>query len=107
MPQLASETLSARELSLDDWQKLPEFASVYGRAVRQRSVRQAQKQLWRKQERHHPLVQMVMLRCDNIHNDSVTRLQSAQPNSEESGGGNQEEGEEIEFDSDENIEVDK
>lgn len=47
-----------------------------------------------------------MLRCDNIHNDSDTQLQSAEPNCEESGGSNQEEGEDLEFDSDENIEVD-
>lgn len=52
------------------------------------------------------LVQIVMLRCDNIHNDSDTQLQSAEPNCEESGGSNQEEGEDLEFDSDENIEVD-
>ena len=34
------KSLPARDLSLGDCQKLTEFASVHGRAVRQRSVRQ-------------------------------------------------------------------
>ena len=107
MPKM--KPLPARELSLDDCQELTEFASVYGRAVRQRSVRQETTMAKAGTlpsacyETNLP-VQRVMLRRDGIHHDSDAPPQPVESNSENSSGESQDEDENIEFDSDESVE---
>ena len=83
--------LPARELSLDGRQKMTEFANVYGRVVRQRSVRQettmgkAGTLPSACYETNLP-VQRVMLHHDGIHDDSDAPLQPVESNSEYSSG---------------------
>ena len=109
MPKM--KPLPARELSLDGCQKLTEFTNVYGRAVRQRSVRQ-EKTMAKAgtlpsacYETNLP-VQRVMLRGDGIHDDSDAPLQPVESNSEDSSGESQDEDDNIEFDYDESVEND-
>ena len=81
------KSLSTRELSLGNYQKLTKFASAQGRAVRQRSA----KQLWRRQELYPPLVMKpacqfnrVMLRRDGIHDAPDASPQAVESNYEHS-----------------------
>jgi len=96
--------LPAGELSLDGSQTLAEFANVYGRAVRQKSVQQETNmakagRLPSACYETNLSVQKVMLRRDGILNDSDTPLQPVKSNSEDSSGQNKDEDENIEFDS--------
>ena len=85
MPKMKS--LPAKELSLDDCQKLTEFASVSDRAVRQRSVHQETTMAKAGTlpsacyETNLP-VQRVMLSRDGIHHDSDAPPQPVESNSE-------------------------
>ena len=109
MPKM--KPFPAGELSLDGSQKLAEFANIYGRAVRQKSVRQETNMA---KEGTLPSsgyeinlsVQRVMLRRDGIHNDSDAPLQPVESHSEDSSGQNKDEDENIEFDSDQSAEND-
>ena len=98
--------LPARELSEDDCQKLIEFANVYGRSVRQRSVRQETTMAKAGTlpsscyETNLPL-QRVMLRRDETHDNSDAPLQHAAPSTEDIDAEGQDQDSDIEYDSDE------
>ena len=103
--------LPARELSEDDCQKLIEFASVYSRSVRQRSVRQETTVVNTGTlpsscyETNFPL-QRVMLRRDETHDNSDAPLQHAVPSTEDIDAEGQDQDSDIEHDSDKSVEND-
>ena len=104
MPLMKS--LPARKLSLDDCQKLTEFASVHGRAVRQTSVRQETTMAEAGTSPpacYHQTslrVHRVMLRLGSNHDESDAPPQPVESNSADSDE-SEDEVEDIEFDSDE------
>ena len=104
MPLMKS--LPARKLSLDDCQKLTEFASVHGRIVRQTSVRQETTMAEAGTSPpacYHQTslrVHRVMLRLGSNHDESDAPPQPVESNSADSDE-SEDEVEDIEFDSDE------
>ena len=102
----------ARELSEDDCQKLIDFASVYGRSVRQRSVRQETQYYGEGRNIAILLLwdQFASSKSDaardETHDNSDVPLQHAVPSTEDIDAESQDQDSDIEYDSDESVEND-